>query len=203
MYETDLVDGGEPLGDIAEQRGDLDRGQRGGLVEPVREGVALDELHGNPRPAVGQEVAVVDPDDSRMANAIQDRGFLYDACRHAGLAPEISVHDLECSTTRQGGGPGFVYRGHSTSTDLSHNPIRTHQGVSAKFGEGLGGHGGCRCTNLARRFAIQDPADSREVCAVCSAGAKTETAASRAGTWRAPVASVVVSSQVDTPSVPD
>src|SRR4051812_829517 len=60
-----------------------------------------------------------------------------------------------------------------------------------------------RCTNLARRFAIQDPVDSRPGRTACGASAQSEIAASRAGTWCAPGGSVMVSSQVDVPSAPD
>src|SRR5262245_48277816 len=98
---------------------------------------------------------------------------------------------------------GFVYRRHSTPPDLSHDPISTHQGVWAKFGEALGRHGTCVCTNLARSFAIQDPADTRAELTAGSAGARGEVAASRAGTWCAPVASVMVSAQVEIPPAPD
>src|SRR5262249_13228020 len=116
---------------------------------------------------------------------------------------QLSVQHLECSTTRQDGMRGFVYRRHSTSPDLSHDPISTHQGVWAKFGEALGRHGACRCTNLARGLSIQDPADPRADCLACRAGARGEAAASRAGTWCAPGATVMVSSQVEIPSAPD
>ena len=82
-------------------------------------------------PAVRQDAAVVDPDHPGMTYAVQDGRFLHDPRRHAGLAAQIRVHDLECSMTRQDGMSGFVYRGHSPATDLSHDAIRTHQGVSA------------------------------------------------------------------------
>jgi serine/threonine protein kinase len=59
------------------------------------------------------------------------------------------------------------------------------------------------CTNLARSFAIQNPADSRVECTTCSAGARNEIAASRTGTWCAPVPSVMVNSQLDIPTSPD
>src|ERR1044071_4017068 len=98
---------------------------------------------------------------------------------------------------------GFVYRRHSSPTDLSHNPISTHQGIWAKFGEALGRHGARLCTNLARSFSIQDPADSRADSTACSTSARSEVAASRAGTWCAPVASVMVSSQLEIPPAPD
>src|SRR6185436_9947947 len=122
---------------------------------------------------------------------------------HPRMTQKLSVQHLECSTTRQDGMRGFVYRRHSTPTDLSHDPISTHQGVWAKFGEALGHHGACRCTNLARSFSIQDPADSMADCTACGAGARSEAAASRAGTWCAPVATVMVSSQVEIPAAPD
>src|SRR5579862_269917 len=57
--------------------------------------------------------------------------------------------------------------------------------------------GGWSCTNLARSSAIQDPVESTADCAACSAGARSEVAASRAGTWCAPVAAGMVSTQRD------
>jgi len=59
------------------------------------------------------------------------------------------------------------------------------------------------CTNLARRFAIQDPVDPPADGGACSTSARSEVAASRAGTWRAPAASVMLSSQIDVPAASD
>lgn len=59
------------------------------------------------------------------------------------------------------------------------------------------------CTILARSFAIQDPADSVVSGTTCSASARSEIAASRTGTWCAPVGSVMVSSQLDIPPAPE
>jgi hypothetical protein len=136
------VNRSQHVGDIADQRGDLDRGQHGQVVESIRQCIAFNELHRDPRPMVGQHAAVVDPDDPRMTNAIQDGSLLHDARGHPRLSSQLAMHDLQCSTTRQDGVPGFVYCGHSTPTYLPYDPIRTHQGVSTKFGEGLGGHVG-------------------------------------------------------------
>src|SRR5581483_8876423 len=72
----------------------------------------------------------------------------------------------------------------------------TVSGPSSARGSDLMGR--AECTILARSFAIQNPADTKVDRTDRSEGARSEIAASRAGTWCAPGTSVMVS-QVDLP----
>jgi hypothetical protein len=77
----------QDLGDVAQQEHDLGVAEQPPVRQLVRNGRTIDQLHGHPRSAVGQEAALVDSRHAGMAQRFEDARLAHHLDRD-GLHPD-------------------------------------------------------------------------------------------------------------------
>ena len=91
-----IVRGGERVGELARDRDDLRRRQRAAMVDEVRQALALEQLHHEVRPAVGEVAEVEHVDDVGVSNARGRARLAQEVLRRGGLAlDDLVAQDLE------------------------------------------------------------------------------------------------------------
>ncbi len=67
----------------------------GPIRQQARERVALDQLHREERPAVGEGAQLVDRHDPRVLELAADLGLLDEPADHVGVVAEVVAEDLD------------------------------------------------------------------------------------------------------------
>jgi hypothetical protein len=148
---------GDGLGDRLED-GEEAGAVVGGVVaglEQLGQGVALDQLHGEEGPAVGEGAQLVDGDDAGVLELAADLGLLDEAADHLGILAEVVAEDLQGDVAAEVGVAALEDRAHAALGDLA---------VDAVADRGVGGVGAAGADDgpglLARpRVAEQDAGD--------------------------------------------
>ena len=94
-------------------------GGRAPSGEPGGEGLALDQLHGEERPLVGQATHLVDRHHARVLEPASDPGLLEEAFGH-GLVPAVALPEhLDGHGAVELGVASMEHRAYATVSDLT------------------------------------------------------------------------------------
>jgi hypothetical protein len=103
-------------------------GGRGPLLQQVGEGAALDELHGQERPAVGEGADLVDGRDAGVLQLPRDLRLLPEAPLVVRVAPELLAQHLDGQGPAQVGVPGTPHGAHAAPGNLRLDQVAPRPG---------------------------------------------------------------------------
>ena len=107
---------------IDRKRGRSSSGSVAGL-EQLGQGVALDQLHGEERPAVGEGAQLVDRDDAGVLELAADLRLLDEAADHVGVVAEVFAQDLQGHVAAEVGVAALEDGAHAAAGDLAVDPV--------------------------------------------------------------------------------
>ena len=90
----------------------------GPAFEQLVEGLALDQLHGQERPAVGQRAEVVNRRDGGVLQLAGDAGLVGEAAGRPGFGAVLLLQHLDGDFAAEGGVGGAVDDAHAAAGDL-------------------------------------------------------------------------------------
>ena len=173
---------GDRLGDVEEDRQEPGMVARrvGPLVHHLGQGPALDQLHGEVGPPVGEGAQLVDRDDAGVLELAGDLGLLDEAAEQLGVAAVAFQEHLDGEVAAQVVVSPFQDRSHAPPGDLAEEL----EPPGAVGGVGHLGRGGAddRARAVDRLgVAEQDPADRADRLAQALQDSRASPPASRGG----------------------
>ena len=99
-------------------RGRSSSGSVAGLQQ-LRQGVALDQLHGEEGPEVGEGAQLVDRHDAGVLELAADLGLLDEPADHAGVVAEVVAQHLERDVAAEVGVAALEDGAHAAAGDLA------------------------------------------------------------------------------------
>ncbi len=116
---------GDRLGDgleDGEEAGPVVVGAVAGL-EQLGQGVALDQLHREEGPAVGEGAELVDGDDAGVLELAADLRLLDEAADHVGVVAVVIAQDLQCHVAAEVRVAALEDGAHAAAGDLAVDPV--------------------------------------------------------------------------------
>ena len=91
--------------------------------EQVGQRLALDQLHGEERPAVGEGAQLVDRHDARVLQLAADLRLLDEPADQVGVVAEVLAEDLDGHVAAEVGVAALEHGAHAAAGDLAVDPV--------------------------------------------------------------------------------